>query len=294
MVFEKNQDNLTEADRWRQRFGIRPEWHEIPRWEAFTIRDNIDTRIEDHFTAKMNDIENNNMGSATTAISKEITLKQENDDLKARLNVNEEKFIALEKEWKKTLETLAAKSPRKSPRKSPSKKALLNNNSFKVLTPERNRYTEGESEQKKIELEQATTGWLRWLRECIDVKATQVQNSKNNSATNVQRMNRFQELAKFDASSVSDASSFDGRYRSNNHTFDVEHDERASSPPPPLPPALQESAIGPEAHSAGTSMCIINGSCSSKRDLEKEALSNNDAKIQKCNSKSKGGNGRTV
>ena len=126
----------------------------------------------------MNDIENNNMGSATTAISKEITLKQENDDLKARLNVNEEKFVALEKEWKKTLETLAAKSPRKSPRKSPSKQSLLNNNSFKVLTPERNRYTEGESEQRKCELEQATTGWLRWLRECIDVKANKCKIAK--------------------------------------------------------------------------------------------------------------------
>ena len=91
--------------------------------------------------------------------------------------MNEEKFVALEKEWKKMFESLAAKSPKKSPRRSqqsPAKKALL-----KVLTPDRNGYTDGESEQRKIELEQATTGWLRWLRECINVKATHLQNSKS-------------------------------------------------------------------------------------------------------------------
>ena len=55
--------------------------------------------------------------NSTQAISKQIELKEENDTLKARLDLNEKKFEALEEEWKRTLETLAARSPRKSPTK---------------------------------------------------------------------------------------------------------------------------------------------------------------------------------
>ena len=58
----RNKEEMTEADKWRQRFGIRPEWQEIPRREAFTIKDNIDNRIEDLFSSRFNGNENEKKG----------------------------------------------------------------------------------------------------------------------------------------------------------------------------------------------------------------------------------------
>ena len=268
----RNEEEMTEADKWRQRFGIRPEWQEIPRREAFTIKDNIDNRIEDLFSSRFNSNENKRKGIAknsTQAISKQIELKEENDTLKARLDLNEKKFEALEEEWKRTLETLATRSPRKSPRKSPTKRALLDNNSFKVLTPDDKKYRDRDFEKRKHELEEATTGWLRWLCECIKVKANQVNASSEGGSASSARMNRFQELAKFDTSSISDTSSFDGKFR-NHHNFEFAGNERSASPPPPLPPALQQSAIGPEAHALERACMSLMEAIQTKENLRKK------------------------
>ena len=98
-------------------------------------------------------------------------------------------------------------------------------------------------------------------------------------------MNRFQELAKFDTSSISDASSFDGKFH-NHRNFDLAGDERSASPPPPLPPALQQSAIGPEAHALERACMSLMEAIQTKREPAKKAISYNDAKIEKFNGKS--------
>ena len=147
----RNEEEMTEADKWRQRFGIRPEWQEIPRRRHLQSRIIliIVSRIYFHQEPTALKIEDPGyVKNASQAISTQIELKDENDALKARLDLNEKKFEALEEEWKRTLETLATRSPRKSPRKSPTKRALLDNNSFKILTPDDKKYRDREISKK--------------------------------------------------------------------------------------------------------------------------------------------------
>ena len=137
------------------------------------------------------------------------------------------------------------------------------------MTPDDKKYRDRDFEKSKNELEEATTGWLRWLCECIKVKANQVNASSEGGSATSARMNRFQELAKFDTSSISDASSFDGKF-GNNHNFDFAGNERSASPPPPLPPALQQSAIGPEAHALERACMSLMEAIQTKENLRKK------------------------
>ena len=147
------------------------------------------------------------------------------------------------------------------------------------MTPDDKKYRDRDFEKSKNELEEATTGWLRWLCECIKVKANQVNASSEGGSATSARMNRFQELAKFDTSSISDASSFDGKF-GNNHNFDFAGNERSASPPPPLPPALQQSAIGPEAHALERACMSLMEAIQTKENLRKKTISYYDAKIK--------------
>jgi hypothetical protein len=261
---------LSEADKWRKDIiGIEaPKWSEVPRPISSPGKGGLAIENEDVGAYLDRVIRKrvwgNERGGYNAPVREEkqdVILLSENKRLKSELSLQQAKFSALEEEWKNTLAYNMA-SPQ---RKSKSRTSTPQSKKFASLAVE---------PRNSLELEQAATSWLRWLRECINSRAETMSRSKkrsydvDNTFTKMygQLKGRHESESKvpqFDVSSLSDASSVTS---DDNHTNNV----RGSSPPPPLPPALQESSIGPEASALERACVAMMGAMESRENLRRE------------------------
>lgn len=242
---------LTAADRWRKSVGVdEPRWEEEePQWKKLQQPGwplGYDANAE--FLSSSQDVGD----FLDHAIHKEHQYRRdptsgsalivENKRLKIALGLQEEKFNALEREWRQALETTMTSPSRKGKRRDVTN--LTTTTPKRTASPIR-----VEIEKTNEDIEASTTTWLRWLRECVNVKAERIQSSSAGvsnltSTTTTFKQERAHDDKKFDdISSVSDAESVSKTIigSGGGHFFG----DRA--PPPPLPPALQQSTIGPEA-----------------------------------------------